>query len=221
MLTQPNGHLLSNENGAGRNGHTNGHYSSSHTINGHAVLLRLEYGRFSLLLAGDLNKEAERELTRENDAGDITLESDVFKVPHHGSADISADFLRAVAPAISVISSCDDRTRKEFTHPCAKLMGALGRHSKLAEPLIFVTGMVPSIETIGYVSPKEAEFRQRERPPSRFFAFRRAPFSTVKIRTDGERLLAITNSGQAGLREAYAFTKTPAGRMKAGNVVQA
>ena len=39
-------------------------FSASHTINGHSVILRLKYGNFSFLFAGDLNEEAERDLVK-------------------------------------------------------------------------------------------------------------------------------------------------------------
>jgi beta-lactamase superfamily II metal-dependent hydrolase len=192
---------------------SNGFYSASRTIDGHAVLLRLTYGRFSVLLAGDMNHDAERALLRDHQDGRIDLASDVFKAPHHDAAEISPGFLRAVAPAVSVVSSCDRLGGKDYTPPRASLLGALGRYSRLAEPLIFVTPSVPSLETVGYVSPKEAEVRQRERPPSRFYAFRRAPFATVMVRTDGERLLVAASSGHDLLREAHAFTKSASGRV--------
>ena len=39
----------------------------------------------------------------------------------------------------------------------------------------------------------------------RFFAFSRTAFGIVMVRTDGERLLVYTNSGQEQLKEAYAY----------------
>ena len=47
-------------------------------------------------------------------------------MPHHGSADFSGAFLQAVSPVVSVVSSGDDTARKEFIHPRATLVGALG-----------------------------------------------------------------------------------------------
>ena len=38
-----------------------------------------------------------------------------------------------------------------------------------------------------------------------FFAFSRAAFGLVTVRTDGNRLLVCTNSGRTDLKEAYAF----------------
>ena len=108
--------------------------SVSHTINGHSVILRITYKGFSFLFSGDLNDEAERALTRAHNRGELNLQADVFKAPHHGSADYSGAFLQAVSPVISVVSSGDENARKEFIHPRATLVGALGKYSRLEEP---------------------------------------------------------------------------------------
>jgi hypothetical protein len=44
---------------------------------------------------------------------------------------------------------------------------------------------------------------------ARFFAFERAVFGIVKLRTDGRRLFVWTNSGQQDLKESYAFESGP------------
>ena len=44
-----------------------------------------------------------------------------------------------------------------------------------------------------------------------FFAFSRTAFGLVMVRTDGERLLVYTNSGQADLKETYAYRMDAAG----------
>jgi hypothetical protein len=96
--------------------------SASHTINGHSIVFRLTYGNFNFLFTGDLNDEAARALTRAHNRGDLNLQAEVFKVPHHGSADFSAALMQAVSPVISVVSSGDESARKEFIHPRATLM---------------------------------------------------------------------------------------------------
>ena len=45
-----------------------------------------------------------------------------------------------------------------------------------------------------------------------FFAFSRAAFGLVTVRTDGERLLVCTNSGRTELKEAYAFVMDANGK---------
>jgi hypothetical protein len=177
-------------------------FSASHTINGHSIVLRLRYGGFSYLLSGDLNDEASRILARKHQLGEVNLRSDVFKVPHHGSADFSGAFFKMVSPIVSVVSSGDESARKEFIHPRATLMGALGRHSRVLEPLLFVTEMVAFFNMEGNATLTDAK-KAKSRGP--FFAFSRTAFGIVKTRTDGKRLLVYTDSGKRNTKEAYAY----------------
>jgi beta-lactamase superfamily II metal-dependent hydrolase len=191
--------------------------SASHTINGHSVIFKLNYGKFNFLFTGDLNDEAGRALTRAHNQGKLNLQSEVFKVPHHGSADFSGAFIQAAAPIISVVSSGDESARKEFIHPRATIMGALGKHSRVEEPLIFVTELVAFFQMEGTVTPechviedgevviKDGKAKLVKKPGKKFFAFSRAAFGIVMVRTDGERLLVYTNSGQQTMKEAYAY----------------
>lgn len=194
-----------------------GSLSASHTINGHSIILRMTYKGFSFLFSGDLNQESERALTRAHNRGDVNLQAEVFKVPHHGSADFSGAFLQAVSPIVSVVSSGDENARKEFIHPRATLVGALGKYSRLEEPLVFVTELVAFFKVENFVTPESHKMKDgvavvsngtaaldpKARKP--FFAFSRAAFGLVTVRTDGERLLVCTNSGRTDLKEAYAF----------------
>ena len=191
--------------------------SASHTINGHSVIFRLNYGRFNFLFTGDLNDEAARALASAHGKGKLNLQSEVFKVPHHGSADFSGAFIQAVAPVISVISSGDESARKEYIHPRATIVGALGKYSRVEEPLIFVTELVAFFAVEGFVDPEfhrlaagkavieNGEVVLNAKAKKRFFAFSRAAFGIVMVRSDGERLLVYTNSGQETLKEAYAY----------------
>jgi beta-lactamase superfamily II metal-dependent hydrolase len=186
-----------------------GGLSASHTINGHSIVFRLRYGGFSYLFCGDLNDEASRTLARKYQTGEVNLRSEVFKVPHHGSADFSGAFFRMVSPVVSVVSSGDESARKEYIHPRATLMGALGRYSRVEEPLVFVTELVAFFELEGW-----ARLTDRERSERRgdFFAFSRAAYGLVKTRTDGNRLLVYTDSGKSDLKEAYAFALDASGQ---------
>jgi hypothetical protein len=55
------------------------------------------------------------------------------------------------------------------------------------------------------VTNEEAEAR------GSFFAFSRAAFGLVMVRTDGDRLLVYTNSGRTDFKEVYAFGADEAG----------
>jgi beta-lactamase superfamily II metal-dependent hydrolase len=200
--------------------------SASHTINGHSVVLRLTYRDFSFLFAGDLNEEAEIDLLRAHENEEIDLRSEVLKAPHHGSDDFLPEFVGAIAPMVSVISSGDESARTEYIHPRATLVGALGKHSRAAEPIIFVTELVAFFKTEGFLRPEFHKLAEEGAPQfedgrpvvdgkaearGRFFAFSRAAFGLVMVRTDGDRLLVCTNSGRTDLKEAYAFGTDDAG----------
>jgi beta-lactamase superfamily II metal-dependent hydrolase len=180
--------------------------SASHTINGHSVIFRLTYGQFNLLFTGDLNDESGRALAREHNRGTINLRAEVFKVPHHGSADFSGAFVQAVSPVISVISSGDESAKKEYVHPRATIMGTLGKYSRVEEPLIFVTEMVAFFSLVGTIERGGKPKKGADPLSNRFTAFERSSFGMVKIRTNGERLLVYTNSGKKDMWEAYAYT---------------
>ena len=160
------------------------------------------YGGFSYLFAGDLNDEASRFLAREHNLGAINLRSEVFKVPHHGSADFSGGFFQAVSPVISVVSSGDENARKEYIHPRATLMGALGRWSRVPEPLVFVTELVAFFNVEGWSRLTDSKKAKKR---GDFFGFSRTAFGLVKTRTNGHRLLVYTDSGNVKMKEAYAY----------------
>ena len=185
--------------------------SPSHTINGHSVVLKLSYGNVRFLFGADLNEEAEERLLQRAGAEDISLTAEVLKVPHHGSADFSPRALEAVRPVVSVISSGDESISKEYIHPRAGLVGALGRYSRatVEKPLIYVTEMVAFFERLGDVTAagngkllaggKSLDGNKIHN------AYRKTAFGIVHVRTDGKRVLVVTHSGKDDQKESYAF----------------
>ena len=69
--------------------------------NANSIVARLDYGSFSMLLAGDAESQTEhRLLTKELD-----LQTKVLKIAHHGSKYASSgDFLNRVKPEIAIVS---------------------------------------------------------------------------------------------------------------------
>jgi len=184
--------------------------SASHTVNGHSIILRLTYGNCRMLFAGDLNEESEGFLTEQHKLGNLDLTSEIFKVPHHGSADFSVPFLRSVSPAVSIISSGDENEQKEHIHPRATLVGGLSKQGRptLDEPLILVTELAAFFKVEGWVVNDPSKVKHRTQQADRegeWFAFSRKAFGIVKVRTDGRRLLVFTYSGKDDMKEAYAF----------------
>lgn len=195
-----------------------------HTINGHSIILRLTFGNWRLLFAGDLNKQAGQDLVAAHEAGEIDLQGEIFKVPHHGSADFSTPFIKAVEPLVSVVSSGDETFEDDHIHPRATLMSSLGRYSRNDASLVFVTELVAFFEKVGWVRPDAGTGIDDEPPPPRheeFFGFRRTAYGQVRLRTDGKRLLVYTNSGQKDRKEDYAFVADAPGEAKPVPILKA
>ncbi len=73
--------------------------------NDRSLVVRLDMGGMSVLFTGDIEGEGEKALLTHAAA----LDADVLKAPHHGSANSArVDFLRAVEPAVVVISVGED-----------------------------------------------------------------------------------------------------------------
>jgi beta-lactamase superfamily II metal-dependent hydrolase len=87
--------------------------------NANSVVVRLDYGSFSMLLTGDAEEQTEhRLLTKE-----LNLEARVLKVGHHGSKYASAgDFLQRVKPEFAIIS-CGAWNR--YGHPSQAVLDRL------------------------------------------------------------------------------------------------
>ncbi|MDP2898668.1 MAG: DNA internalization-related competence protein ComEC/Rec2 [bacterium] len=74
---------------------------SSFSENDLSVVLKLDYGGASVLLSGDIEAKVERRILREG----VPVQSEVVKVPHHGSnSSSSEEFLRSVRPKVAVVS---------------------------------------------------------------------------------------------------------------------
>lgn len=70
--------------------------------NNHSCVLRISVGGQSVLLSGDLEKDAEQALLTRH----LPMQSTILSAPHHGSKTSSTDaLLSAVAPAVTIISS--------------------------------------------------------------------------------------------------------------------
>jgi len=87
--------------------------------NANSIVARLDYGSFSMLLAGDAEDQTEhRLLTKELD-----LKSKVIKIAHHGSKyATSNDFLNRVKPEVAIVS-CGAWNR--YGHPSQAVLDRL------------------------------------------------------------------------------------------------
>jgi beta-lactamase superfamily II metal-dependent hydrolase len=204
-----------------------GKLSVSHTINGHSIALRLTYKNLRFNLTGDLNQEAMQRMRQK--VGLANLEAEVIKAPHHGSADFDFAALKAMRPVVSMISSGDESAQKEYIHPRATLVSALGKVSRGETGIVLCTELAAFFSMRDYSHQRAliAKYYEGDAPITRaelrkfygarvrsaadekalpsFFAFERTNFGIIHLRTDGERVLVFTHSGKEGMREAYSF----------------
>jgi beta-lactamase superfamily II metal-dependent hydrolase len=184
--------------------------SASHTVNGHSVVLKITYGNVRFLFGADLNEESEESLLERSRLDNVSLASEVLKVPHHGSADFSPRILEAIRPVVSVVSSGDENSAKEYIHPRSGLMGALGKYSRASveKPLVYVTEMVaffkryPGRHKVIKLTKAGKDGAQAY---AGFNAYSKSQFGIVHVRTDGERVLVATHSGKEDQKESYVF----------------
>ena len=81
--------------------------------NNHSLVMRLQFHQVAILLAGDIEKEAEYKIIRSRQS----LQADVLKVAHHGSSSSSTlPFLERVNPTHAMIS-VGARAMGRLPHP--------------------------------------------------------------------------------------------------------
>lgn len=87
--------------------------------NANSIVLRLDYGSFSMLLTGDAEEQTEHRLMTK----ELDLQSRVLKIGHHGSKYASSgDFLQRVKPEIAIVS-CGAWNR--YGHPSQAVLDRL------------------------------------------------------------------------------------------------
>jgi competence protein ComEC len=82
-------------------------------LNNSSLVMRLRFKNVSVLLTGDIGKEAEERILRRGDP----LKADILKIPHHGSSSSSSPlFLDGVKPTYAILS-VGERNIARLPHP--------------------------------------------------------------------------------------------------------
>ena len=100
--------------------------NSGAPANDDSLVLRVEYGRASVLLEGDAEAPSERAMLAANSVHPVTL----LKIGHHGSrTSTTPEFFTAAAPRSAIISVGRNNT---FGHPRAEVIGRIAAaHTRL------------------------------------------------------------------------------------------
>ncbi|MDT4895153.1 MAG: competence protein ComEC [Acidobacteriota bacterium] len=87
--------------------------------NANSIVMRLDYGDFSMLLTGDAEEQTEERLVQK----ETNLQATVLKVAHHGSKYASSEgFLRRVQPKAAIISMAEFN---RYGHPNQDVLNRL------------------------------------------------------------------------------------------------
>jgi len=92
-------------------------------LNNNSVVIKLEYKNFSCLYTGDIESGRENQLAK---ISNINLESDIIKIPHHGSSTSSnLSFIKKVNPKVAIISCGQNNS---YGHPSIKTLERLEKN---------------------------------------------------------------------------------------------
>lgn len=110
-------------------------------LNNNSAVSQLQVGQIKILLSGDVELEGEEGLLQHLHPRNL-LQSQILKVPHHGSSTSStADFLKAVSPQVGVVSVGASNL---YHHPSPKTMQRLRRFI----PYIYRTDQDGTVEFV-------------------------------------------------------------------------
>lgn len=162
--------------------------SPAHTVNGHSVVIRLNFQNVRVLLPGDISDRGARHLMQDPNFRS-EVDAHVFKAPHHGSHEFNLDFLKAVHPQISVISSGET---PDHGHPRANFLGTIGHVSRSDEPLIFSTELVALFAVDRDAEAPDADNDVDPTHPAMLGQarrrFKKRLNGIINVRSDGNRL---------------------------------
>jgi beta-lactamase superfamily II metal-dependent hydrolase len=103
--------------------------------------------------------------------------ADIAKSCHHGSDDVTTEFLRAVNPLATIISSGDE---EGYCHPRPDTLGLVGKTSRGERPLIYCTELARSTKEFVTVT-------QSSRPKDRIKAV--TVYGMICVRADKDKAL--------------------------------
>lgn len=104
-----------------------------------------------------------------------TFKAEIAKSCHHGSKDITNEFLSSINAIATVISSGDEES---YFHPRPETLGAIGKYGRGDRPLIFST-------ELGRSSPEFMEFKLDPSGGDKIKQRIVSTYGLITVRTDG------------------------------------
>lgn len=105
------------------------------------------------------------------------FQAEIAKSCHHGSNDITNEFLQSINAIATVISSGDEES---FCHPRPETLGAIGKYGRGDRPLIYSTELARSSPE--FINIKDIRSDQKKQRVV-------ATYGLITVRTDGERAI--------------------------------
>jgi hypothetical protein len=147
----------------------------------------------------------------------------MMKCCHHGSSDVTEEFLEATEPAAYVVSSGDEES---YVHPRPDLLGLLGKKGRGHRPLVLCTEMLRStrehedprlrgrldrlLRQIAQETDGDKKKRlEQERSAILDELFKRnvGVYGAVNLRTDGRRaVVAFRRERPRGVKRWFYYT---------------
>lgn len=181
----------------------------SHTINGHSLVFRLNFGHVRAFFSGDLNQQGSENLLNIPN-GALSVNAHIFKAPHHGSHEFSQALFEAVRPMVTVVSSGEI---PDHGHPRANFMGAIGRAARGDESLLFSTEIAALFVDSGDPhlgtdtgtpnTPGDIDFSSAASNTEARQRFKKILPGIINVRTDGEQIYAFRRVQQSYQWESY------------------
>jgi hypothetical protein len=183
----------------------------AHTINGNSLVFRMTYDFVRAFFSGDLNEDGSDHLLSGPNLA-LSVNSHIFKAPHHGSHDFSQHLFDAVNPMITVVSSGEV---PDHGHPRAVFLGAIGLAGRGTEPLVFSTAQAALFTDAGDAAAVAAaaidelttlgdlDFALAQSNTVARRRFKKVLPGIINVRTNGEEFYAFRRVQQGYQWESY------------------
>ena len=119
----------------------------------------------------------EKQLSKAIEKTNKHVGADIAKSCHHGSSDFTTEFLKAVNPIATVISSGDE---EPYCHPRPDTLGTIGKYSRGERSLIFSTELARSSKEFIELNKSNAKDKKIRTITN---------YGMINVRTDGEKVI--------------------------------